>query len=479
MHTQSFSWPTKEDYDMAIGSLHENLNDPELKNGTVKRDPTGILRFGGAGLYTTLYHIDNMMIRCFCKTPQREPPHDIIARYRHISAFTQRMQYVPNLIPLTLVEKGLRVTCLDRDTYELLSTEVVPFVKMPFIPGRSLGSFIFSNLGKRDRMEKLCAAWLQLIHNLERIEMAHGDLDLTNALVTEDSRANLTLKLIDYDNTWIPDLAVGYDQTEGGHEHFQHPAFSNKQSRLFNAEMDHFSALVIYISLKALTHAPNLYAELGADDANRLLLDKADYIAEMKGQSNRIKLLRDKQIPELKPLLDELCSCLQRKSMPSHLKKLLRDHTTIDTESASIPVASPKTQKTGTLDDDTYEVVYDAWERVQWHEVPDLASSPTQVPNVPYSIPAQPHTPIPELVPSNQGAADQQQQVQSIWSGANQQQQMQSTWSGTDQQEQQQLPYPSSPSTPESQFSISGMLLAVVIIGGLLYILLHFVIHIL
>jgi len=455
MHAKSFSWPTKEDYDMAMESFNENVIDPDLKQGVVKTDRAGMHRFGGAGLYTTLYRVDNMMIRCFCKTPQREPPNDIVMRYWHISAFTQRMQHVPNLVPVTLVERGIRVAYLDHDTYVQTGIEDVPFVKMPFIRGKSLGSFIFSNLNKQESMEKLCVVWLQLIRNLDHITMAHGDLDLTNVIVTEDRNANLTLKLIDYDNMWIPELAIEYEQTEGGHEHFQHPAFSRK--RLFNAEMDRFSALVIYISLKALTHSPDLYVELGADDTNRLLLGKADYVAEMNGLSGRIELLRNKQIPQLQPFLDELCSCLQSKSMPCRLKDLMQHDPSEDAESVHIPDVSSQSQTLIMIDDATYEVVYDAWDRVKWKEVP----------KIPDHVRVQPRVQRPNLTPSNQSEADQQQAA-NIGVGTDQQQQAQIMKSRGGYRLRRQSPYPRPLRPSVNWFMIGGMILAVVIFLSLL-----------
>src|SRR6185312_7840720 len=221
MQQPLFSWPSKEDYDQAMNDSVHTIQDENLKNGSVKQDQTGMLSYGGAGLYVALYHIDKWMIRCFCKTPQREPPHDICERYQQIDAFIQRMQDVPALVPIHYVDQGIKVEYINRDTYVLIDTKILPFIKMPFIYGRSLGNFIYLNHSNKERMNALCRAWLELIYTLERKSIAHVDLDLTNVIVTQDRRANITLKIIDYDNMWIPALAQGYEQTEGGHEHFQ------------------------------------------------------------------------------------------------------------------------------------------------------------------------------------------------------------------------------------------------------------------
>src|SRR5450631_4487530 len=105
MHASTFSWPTKEEYDLAMQNMNQTIQDVEVSKGVLQRDNSGILRYGGAGLYVVLYHVDEWMIRCFCKTAQREPPGDILQRYRYISEFTQQMRHVPALIPISYVDQ--------------------------------------------------------------------------------------------------------------------------------------------------------------------------------------------------------------------------------------------------------------------------------------------------------------------------------------------------------------------------------------
>src|SRR5207302_11322506 len=118
-------------------------------------------------------------------------------------------------------------------------------------------------------------ALFRMIRVIVAVSMAHGDLDLSNVLV-EQHNTHVILRLIDYDNTWIPEL-VGRNQTEHGHENFQHPSFMPPHQRPYYAGMDRFSALVIYISLKMLVSHPRLYDDWGANEADRLLLSEQDY----------------------------------------------------------------------------------------------------------------------------------------------------------------------------------------------------------
>jgi hypothetical protein len=146
--------------------------------------------------------------------------------------------------------------------------------------------------------------------------MAHGDLDLTNVLV-EQRGSTLILKLIDYDNLWIPDLA-GRPQTEYGHAAFQHPAFFASRTRRYSVDMDRFSALVIYIALDMLAHRPELYNEWHADESEQLLFSEADYAA-FQLDTSHISQLRKLSRSEMRPYSDELIAALYEQRMPRSL----------------------------------------------------------------------------------------------------------------------------------------------------------------
>src|SRR5438105_3221201 len=63
---------------------------------------------------------------------------------------------------------------------------VFPIVKMPFLLGSPpLGEFIVDRYRDRVTMSRLSDAWLRMMHELESVSMAHGDLDLTNVLVED------------------------------------------------------------------------------------------------------------------------------------------------------------------------------------------------------------------------------------------------------------------------------------------------------
>jgi hypothetical protein len=70
----------------------------------------------------------------------------------------------------------------------------------------------------------------------------------------------------------------GWVASELGHQHFQHPARANTT---FDGNLDHFSALVIYLSLISVAHKPELWAEY--HDEN-LIFNKADFTNPSKSR---------------------------------------------------------------------------------------------------------------------------------------------------------------------------------------------------
>lgn len=296
-------WPSRNEYDSAIANWHNTVLDPEIRAGQLARDDHSIFNYGGANLYVCIYRVSNWMIRFFCTNPNHPTPVDIQERYRAIAQFCNE-QRLSCLLPVTYVERGI-----------LIGNDVFPLVKMPFLLGYSpLGYFVSNNYQESEVMHQLCDAWLRMMHELEEAQVAHGDLDLTNVLVQEQGQRRLTLKLIDYDNMWIP-ANSGRSQTEFGHVHFQHPDFMPPNPRPYSPLMDRFSAMSIYISLRTIAERPELYDEYGADEEDHLLFTDYDY--QNAGLvDSRLQQIRALNIADLVPYLDELDIALKTKRMP-------------------------------------------------------------------------------------------------------------------------------------------------------------------
>ncbi|MHB8596811.1 MAG: hypothetical protein ACYDER_08370 [Ktedonobacteraceae bacterium] len=367
-------WPTKTDYDRAFAEWRKTILDRELRDGTLAEGKTGILQQARLDNHACLYRIDNWMVRCFCRTEDSEPPADIEQRYKLFSAFcSHNLSRVSALMPVEYIQNGIKVEYFEDGTWTAFKENVRPVVKMPYVRAYSLGTFVAANYQKSYLMAQLCDAWLHMINELEAVHMAHGDLDLTNVLVQyNEAGAPLQLKLIDYDNTWIPDFEY-HTLPEHGHRHFQHPAFFGKD-HAYNAEMDRFAALVVYISLKALSAAPELYEEFKVDDEISLLFRSDDYEMEQRGAAEHIRQLQSRHIRGLDAYLEELHESLRTGRMPRSLSNIAHPASS---RRPVVEIVPEIPNRPATLLEQGYEeVVWTDWDNIEYIHPGSAQSSP-------------------------------------------------------------------------------------------------------
>jgi hypothetical protein len=178
----------------------------------------------------------------------------------------------------------------------------------------------------------LAKQWLAMINTLEALSIAHGDLDLTNVLVS-GAYPNLSLRLVDFDSMYVPAL-YGRTMFEQGHEHFQAPP--ELRIRNFNPEMDRFSALVIYLSLIALAEDWQLWNRCKANEETKLLLGSGDY--RNLSNSSAYNLLRMKQYNrELQLCLDEIANSISEARAPRSISDVLSSSPSGSVITAQLP----------------------------------------------------------------------------------------------------------------------------------------------
>lgn len=160
--------------------------------------------------------------------------------------------------------------CLSEFNYSaegiLVGGNRYPVLFMNWIEGPTLDLYIGEMLHRRDVLHHLAGQWLRLVHSLRAAEIAHGDLQHGNIIVEHGQ-----LRLVDHDGIFVPGMK-GWSASEVGHQHYQHP---RREPHHFNAELDSFSALVIYLSLLALAERPELWRE--HHDEN-LLFTRNDFV---------------------------------------------------------------------------------------------------------------------------------------------------------------------------------------------------------
>ncbi len=184
-----------------------------------------------------------------------------------------------------------------------------PVLVMEWIEGPTLDVYVGEVVGKPDVLRHMADEWVRLVASLRAAGVAHGDLQHGNIIV-ERGR----LRLVDLDGMFVPALA-GRRSSEVGHQHYQHP---RRTAEFFSADVDNFSALVVYLSLVSLAERPALWAK--HHDEN-LLFTRADFerpassalFAEIKqigaehaALAEILETAANAEDPRLAPPLDEV-----------------------------------------------------------------------------------------------------------------------------------------------------------------------------
>jgi serine/threonine protein kinase len=279
-------WPTAARYGEAVQRKEQAFTVPLLRSARFDADPNGVPTWvEGQSAVTFLAETEQgpLAVRCF-----KRPPRAGMARYHALEAF-QRDNPASPLVPAQWHEDAVFV---DEHKW--------PLVTMRHVSGSSLRRFVDAAVERRDPavLGQLASGWLTLTAELSAAGVAHADLQHDNVRVAEDRR----LCLIDLDSVWLPAIAQ-LPPAERGHRHFQHP--ERLATGHWDRHVDAFSALVIYVSLRAVAADPELWSF--HNDENLIFTDD-DYL--LPGETNlwhRITSSPDLEVRNLAVLLDQFC----------------------------------------------------------------------------------------------------------------------------------------------------------------------------
>jgi len=247
-------WPSARHFTEVIQCPSVCFSNPVLRKTLPAVDRLG-MPIVTSGQFAYVYKLKSMngdgdyAVRCF-----RGYLGDRDQRYRAIQAHVLNSP-VPYLSQFSYSPEGILVGGIR-----------FPILFMQWIDGPTLDLYVSEMLHRRDVLLHLADEWLRVVSAFQAAGIAHGDLQHGNVIVEHGQ-----LRLIDHDGIFVPTMN-GWAACEVGHQHYQHPQRAAGQ---FDASLDNFSSLVIYLSLLALAERPSLWEEY--HDEN-LLFTKADFL---------------------------------------------------------------------------------------------------------------------------------------------------------------------------------------------------------
>jgi hypothetical protein len=296
-------WPNTAQYKRALRRPELAFHDPELKQIRLDRDMMGMpasVEGQSAVVFFGRIGESRITVRCL-----KRPVAYGERRYSALSEYLTSRRTAP-LAEVRWQSNGVAV---DGRPW--------PIVRMEQVAGVSLRQYIAKALDDGARLQALSLRWRDLCEELRRHEVAHGDLQQDNVRVLDGD----PLRLIDLDGVWAPPLAAMAPR-EYGHRHFQHP--ERLRTGHWDSTVDAFSALVIYVSVRALAADPTLWAQYHNDE-NLVLVD-TDF--EHPGSTSiwsRLAASRDLEVRDLVPLLEQFCK--QTVRIETDLPTILRTRT--------------------------------------------------------------------------------------------------------------------------------------------------------
>jgi hypothetical protein len=305
-------WPSPQDYNEAIQNAHANLGDAELQASHVELDKLGLPR-PMTGAFASVYRMKgtkrDIALRCFLRNIS-----DNEQRYGMISKFVESDD-LPYTVGFDFVPKGIRV-----------NSEAFPVLKMEYVDGIPLDTFIKQNAKDAMKLARLAEAFAVMCDDLRGAGIAHGDLQHGNILVVGDE-----LRLVDYDGMFVPGME-NMQSNELGHPNYQHPG---RCASDFGPYLDSFSAWVIYASLRSISIDPSLAHDklIGLGD-DCLLFRRDDFV--YPEYSRTFSILESNRNAEVAALAK--CVRWQLKQAPSAVPPLSRQLPEI----GSLPRVTPK-----------------------------------------------------------------------------------------------------------------------------------------
>ena len=248
-------FPTGGQYVEALQNPGRCFTDMELQAATIRKNSLGLPQ-PISGNFSCVFHVMSpksrqYAIKCFT----REAPYQL-ERYAviHDQLAASRFHWATDFVFTT---NGIKV-----------NGSAYPILRMDWIDARPLNDWLARNVGNPRSVSMLADQFDQIIADMSSAGIAHGDLQHGNLLVQNDG----TLRLVDYDGMYFPQLRQ-LRPNEYGHPNYQSPKRSEDD---YGPQIDHFSAWLISLSLRAIAADGHLWDQLNPGHDEFLLLDHSD-----------------------------------------------------------------------------------------------------------------------------------------------------------------------------------------------------------
>ncbi|NLS91735.1 MAG: hypothetical protein GXX96_06090 [Planctomycetaceae bacterium] len=257
------SWPLASHFSAMLQNPRLAFRDPTLRECRIAKDERNQPRpWSGAFavVYKGISAVDErpFAVRIFTtESPERRE------RYHESSTYLKTRK-LRCLVDFEYRDESIR-SAGDGKWY--------PLILMEWVEGQTLFKWARARAleGNREALTEAARRWVELVKELSDARIAHGDLQHANVMVTDRGE----LKLVDYDCMCVPSL-VGRRNLEVGVEPYQHP--ERDANTHLSLDLDHFSALVIYIALRALGLKPSLWTQyVEVPEHDKLLFRKEDF----------------------------------------------------------------------------------------------------------------------------------------------------------------------------------------------------------
>jgi len=282
---QPIQFPGVMDYFKAVQSPKKAFTVASLQTAEFEWDSLGprLARGASAVVFTAKVGGNRQAVRCYIRDDASSQE-----RYRRLDEYLAGHDLNPYVSPATWLDSAIKVNGVTW-----------PVLQMVWIEGRTLNEYVnyLVTNANTSALTTLAANWRELIKLMQSVEFAHGDLQHGNILIDQAG----TLRLVDYDGVWIPQLARMAPPTEYGQANYQHPG-TQEWGRWF----DTFSALVIYLCLVALAKNPKLWPALY--NGTNLLFMNSDFRRPHETPAwQKLADLRDAEVDELARRLRDCC----------------------------------------------------------------------------------------------------------------------------------------------------------------------------